>query len=126
MPDTHTVSPTVAQDDFDALSKLIRDAHREVQSAGGALLHHAMAAGDGLNAAQEKVSGNWKSWEYCFLSVHTALVYQRLARHREQIEAELERAGQLSLRAALRLIAKPPATSLIKFSIVSTHTCANI
>jgi hypothetical protein len=68
-----------------------------------------MNAGDALAAAQKKVSGNWKSWlrENCFLSVDTALVYQRLARRREQIETELERAGGLSLRAALRLTAKP-------------------
>src|SRR5262249_43418713 len=68
-----------------------------------------MAAGDALIAAQEKVNGNWKLWlrDNCFLSVRTALVYARLARHRSAIEAELGRVGDLSLRAALRLIAKP-------------------
>jgi hypothetical protein len=35
------------------------------------------------------------------------LVYQQLARHREQIEAEVARIGDLSLRAARRLIAGP-------------------
>jgi hypothetical protein len=104
----HTISQPDAQD-LSTLAKTIRDEHRAVQAAGGALLHHAMNAGDGLIVAQEKVSGTWKSWlnEHCLLSVHTALVYQRLARHREQIEAEVERAGDLSLRAALRLTAKP-------------------
>jgi hypothetical protein len=103
----HTISQINAQD-LSTLAKTIRDEDRAVRVAGGALLHHAMNAGDALIAAQEKVSGNWKSWlrENCFLSVDTALVYQRLARHREQIEAEAERAGNLSLRAALRLIAK--------------------
>jgi hypothetical protein len=108
MHGTHTISQTDTQD-LPALAKTIRDEHHAVQAAGGALLHHAMNAGDALTAAQEKVSGNWKSWlrENCFLSVHTALVYQRLARHRKQIEAQVERAGDLSLRAALRLIAEP-------------------
>jgi hypothetical protein len=110
MRDTRTISQPDTQDlPLPTLAKTIRDEHRAVQAAGGALLHHAMNAGDALTVAQEKVSGNWKSWlhENCFLSVHTALVYQRLARHREQIEAEVERAGDLSLRAALRLIVKP-------------------
>jgi hypothetical protein len=104
-----TSHPSIDTHDLPTLAKRIREEHHAVQVAGGALLHHAMNAGDALIVAQEKVSGNWKSWlrESCFLSVHTALVYQRLARHRERIEAELEHAGNLSLRAALRLIAKP-------------------
>jgi hypothetical protein len=107
--------PTDTQD-LDELAKRIRDAHRGVQSAGGALLHHAMAAGDALTIALNKISGNRKKWlrENCFLSVDTALVYQRLARHREQIEAELGRVGDLSLRAALRLIAEPKPKSTEK------------
>jgi hypothetical protein len=106
--DTDTDFPANTQD-LNELAMRIRDAHRGVQAAGGALLHQAMAAGDALIAAQQKVSSNWKPWlrENCFLSVDTALVYQRLARHREQIEAELGRVGELSLRAALRLIAEP-------------------
>jgi hypothetical protein len=106
MPDTN--SP-VGPQDLPALAQQVREAHSAVQKAGGALLHHAMVAGDALIAAQQKVSSNWKRWlrENCFLSVDTALVYQRLARHREQIEAEIGRAGDLSLRAALRLIATP-------------------
>jgi hypothetical protein len=108
MHGTHGISQPDTQD-LPTLAKTIREEHRAVQAAGGALLHHAMNAGDALTVAQDKVSGNWKSWlrENCFLSVHTALVYQRLARHREQIEAEVERTGDLSLRAALRLIAEP-------------------
>jgi hypothetical protein len=50
--------------------------------------------------------------------MHTALVYQRLARHRERIEAELERAGDLSLRAALRLIAEPRTSEKKKAAAV--------
>jgi len=105
-PDTVSHSDT---QDLPAHASRIREAHSAVQKAGGALLHHAMTAGDALIAAQQKVSSNWKRWlrENCFLSVDTALVYQRLARHREQIEDEIGRAGELSLRGALRLIATP-------------------
>jgi hypothetical protein len=109
MKNVDTISPTDTQD-LSTLIERIHDEHRAVQAAGGALLHHAMNAGDVLTVVQKKVSGNWKSWlrENCsFLSVHTALVYQRLARRREWIEAEVERVGDLSLRAALRLTAKP-------------------
>jgi hypothetical protein len=72
-------------------------------------LHQDLAVGDALIEAQARVSSNWKQWlrENCFLSVRTALLYQRLARHRAEIEAEIERAGELSLRAAVRLIAEP-------------------
>jgi hypothetical protein len=95
------------------LARQIRDAHAAVHSAGAALLHHAMAAGDALLSAQAKVNGSWKLWlrDNCFLSVRTALVYVRLARHRSAIETELGRASDLSLRGALRLIAKPKGSA---------------
>jgi Zincin-like metallopeptidase len=72
-------------------------------------LHHDLDVGDALMGAQNRVSTGWKKWlrDNCFLSVRTALLYQQLARHREEIEAEIERVGELSLRAACRLIAKP-------------------
>ena len=41
-------------------------------------------------------------------------LYMQLARHREKIEVEIERVGELSLRAARRFIAKPRATTLSK------------
>jgi hypothetical protein len=52
---------------------------------------------------------NWKKWlrDNCFLSVSTAQLYQQLARHRDEIEAEVERTGvELGVRAARRLISK--------------------
>jgi hypothetical protein len=62
-----------------------------------------------LIAAQARVTTGWKRWlrENCFLSQRTALLYQQLARHRAEIEAEITRLGELSLRAARRLIAEP-------------------
>jgi hypothetical protein len=76
-------------------------------------LHHDLAVGDALLEAQARVSTGWKRWlrENCFLSVRTALLYQQLARHRAEIEAEIERVGELSLRAAVRLLAKPKSES---------------
>ena len=72
-------------------------------------LHHDLDIGDALLEPQARVSSGWKRWlrENCFLSVRTALLYQRLARHRAEIEAEIERVGELSLRAAVRLLTTP-------------------
>jgi hypothetical protein len=63
-----------------------------------------------LIAAQTKISAkNWRAWlrENCFVGVSTAFLYQQFARHRAEIEAELERIPYLSLCGARRLIAKP-------------------
>jgi hypothetical protein len=105
---------SAAAHDVNALEELarrIRDAHQAAQAAWCNALHHALDAGDALAEAQTRVSTGWKKWlrENCFLSVRTALLYQQLARHRAEIEAELERVGPLSLRAARRLIAEPRA-----------------
>jgi len=101
-------TPDTTPDDLQDLACRIRQAVKAVQNGGAALLHLAMKAGDALNQAQERVSTNWKKWlhDNCFMSVRSALVYQQLANHRDEIQAEIERAGEISLRAALRLIAK--------------------
>jgi hypothetical protein len=108
MENVNTISPTDTQD-LAELARRIRESHHAAQAAGVTALHHALDAGDAVIAAHAKISGNWKSWlrDNCFLSVRTALLYQQLARHREEIEAEIERIPHLSLRAARRLIAKP-------------------
>jgi hypothetical protein len=94
---------------LDDLARRIRESRQAAQQAGAAVLHHSLDAGDALNAAQARVSTGWKRWlkNNCFLSVRTALVYQQLARHRDEIEAAIGQAGELSMRAALRLITKP-------------------
>jgi hypothetical protein len=94
---------------LDQLAHRIREARQAAQQAGAALLHHTLDAGDALNEAQTRVSTGWKRWlrDNCFLSVRTAFVYQQLANHRTEIEAAIGQAGELSLRAALRLIAPP-------------------
>jgi hypothetical protein len=94
---------------LDELALRVRTALRAAQQSRCNALHQDLAVGDALIEAQARVSSNWKQWlrENCFLSVRTALLYQRLARHRAEIEAEIERVGELSLRAAVRLIAEP-------------------
>ena len=90
---------------------------RSENKSGAALLHHAMAAGDALNLAQanlHKTNLTWKQWvrENCFIDWRTARVRQQLANHREEIEAEIQKAGDyFSIRAALRKITKPKKKS---------------
>jgi hypothetical protein len=94
---------------LDDFARLIRAGLAAARKDRCNALHHDLDVGDALNAAQQRVTTGWKRWvrEHCFLSVRTALLYQRLARHRAEIEAEIERVGELSLRAAVRLIAGP-------------------
>ena len=93
---------------------------RSENKSGAALLHHAMNAGDALNLAQanlHKTNLTWKQWvrENCFIDWRTARVRQQLANHREEIEAEVQKAGNyFSIRAALRKIAKNPKNSSSK------------
>jgi hypothetical protein len=72
-------------------------------------LQRALSAGDALIAAQDALSERrqWINWlrTCCSLKERTAFLYMRLARRREVIEAEQQHVGDLSLRAALRLIA---------------------
>ena len=85
---------------------------RSENKSGAAVLHHAMNAGDALNLAhanQHLTNLTWKQWlrQNCFISVRTAFVRQQLARHRDEIEAEIQRVGDyFSIRAALRKITK--------------------
>jgi hypothetical protein len=98
------------QQDLTALAKQIRDALQASRKDRCNALHRDLDVGDALIAAEGQVAeGRWKHWlrENCFLSTRTAFLYMQLARHRDKIEAEIERVGELSLRAAVRLIAKP-------------------
>jgi hypothetical protein len=96
----------VAQDALAQLAATIRAELHAALEAGCSVLHHVMNAGDALNTAQAKVESSWKPWlkENCLLSVRTALVYQRLARHRNEIEARMAEGVHLSIRGALSLI----------------------
>ena len=93
----------------DELAVIIRDEIQQARKAWSNALGHAMNAGDALIAVQPKVAERgiaWKKWlkENCFIGVSTAQLYQQLARHRDQIETELQVRGELSLRGARQLI----------------------
>jgi hypothetical protein len=105
---TGASGPAVA-DCRSVLQQLAAEARDEIRlgdEAGLTALHHYMAAGDKIEKALQRVSGNKKVWlrENGFV-VSTALLYVRLARHREQIEIEISQFGTgLSLRGARKLI----------------------
>ena len=69
-----------------------------------------MKVGDLLIEAQGRITSGWKRWlrEHCFLGARTAMVYVRLARHRDEIEAEPQRVDDLSLRAVSASSLSPP------------------
>ena len=95
---------------LDELAERVRAALEASRRDRCNALHHDLEAGDALMVVQARgVEIPWKQWlrENCFLSERTAMLYMQLARHREEIEAEIERVGDLSLRAAVRLISKP-------------------
>jgi hypothetical protein len=103
-------SDIVAADNLDTLAQRIRTACEEIQDSRVTALRAVLRAGDDLRAAKTQVlPGTWVRWlqDHCFLGVRTAQVYIQLAKHREQIERELDRGADLSLRDARRLIMKP-------------------
>jgi hypothetical protein len=92
------------------LARQVREACQAARQSGLTALDHIFRAGEALNKAQEQVRGNWKRWlrESCFLGVSTALLYQRIARHRAEIETKAKEDPNFSLRAARQLLTKEP------------------
>jgi hypothetical protein len=98
---------------LDELARQIRESLRASREAASNALDHALDAGDALAEAINRVSTDKKKRlrDNCFLAVSTAYLYLELAAHRSEIEAARSRAGELSIRAARRLIAKPSGRS---------------
>jgi hypothetical protein len=96
------------------LARHIRDAHKAVQVATANALAAAFEAGESLIEAKKRVVTGWERWvrENCFLGGSTVRLYVQLAHHRAEIEAEISRAGELSIRAAQKLIAKKSPENL--------------
>jgi hypothetical protein len=115
MDDKNIVTDSaIVKVDLDILAAHIRTAHEAIGLALSNALDHAFAAGEALLEAQAQVKyGAWRSWLHnnCAVSERTARLYMALARHRAEIEAERQRVAELTLRGALKLIAKPGATS---------------
>jgi hypothetical protein len=71
-------------------------------------LLHVMAAGDLLLEAKSRLKhGEWTPWllEHCDIPERTVNRYMRLAKNRAVVEAEMEKCADLSVNAAIRLLA---------------------
>jgi hypothetical protein len=92
---------------LEELADQIRERHKVVRAALANALAAALDAGDALIEAQTRVpKGKWQQWlqKNCFLGLSTAKLYMRFARGRGRIEHEIERAGDLSIRAVRKLL----------------------
>jgi hypothetical protein len=101
--------PSGAQLDRKALIETVRSAHQTVCEAGRTALQAAITAGAALLRLKKLVNhGEWAHYlrHHCELSERTAQTYIQLAVHRVLIEANPQRAADLSLRGALKLISK--------------------
>jgi hypothetical protein len=90
------------------LAARIRTKHEAVRHAQKSALELAMAAGDMLLEAKSQLNhGQWSPWlqEYCAIPDRTARLYMRLAKNRKVIETV--DAVDLSISAAVRLLATP-------------------
>jgi hypothetical protein len=106
----NNISSHIGQD-LDDLAGRIRQAHDRVHRTSAETLTLALAAGDLLVEAKSQVPPKkWGAWlrANCFMGSSTARLYIQLAEHRTEIENEVSRFPDLSLRAARKLIAKPP------------------
>jgi hypothetical protein len=88
------------------LAARITTAHEQVGLAARNALEHAMAAGDLLAEAKDRVGhGRWETWlKILNIPPRTASHYMRLAENRELIEAKSANVADLTIAAALRLI----------------------
>jgi hypothetical protein len=107
---TTVITPVKIEADLQALAEIARHHHQNVTTAAANMLDSAMAAGDALIAIENsrKVRhGEWTSWvpRNCGLNPRTAARYMQLARARPVLEPNRSRATDLSIAAALKLIA---------------------
>jgi hypothetical protein len=95
----------------DLVARILAE-HEAVGTATRSIIKHAMAAGDLLIEAEKQVKhGERERWyrESCGISPRRAQVYMQLARGRAIIEANPQRAADLSIRAALKTLELPKA-----------------
>jgi hypothetical protein len=99
---------------LDKLAEVVRTADRGVALAATGLIMNALAAGEALLVAKEKIPhGGWLKWlkAECDLSEDRAERYMRLARGRAVLEANSARMRNLSLAGALQLLPKTARSS---------------
>ena len=123
---------TAGAADLDEFATTIRAEIQKCRKALSNALDAAMNAGDALRVVRPYVDAAgipWQRWlkDNCFIGKSTALLYVQLAEHRADIEAEIDRGVELSLRAARRLISTPrnnsapPTTSTKEEESLVTH-----
>jgi hypothetical protein len=96
------------------LAAKIKVEHEAAIGTARTTLKHAMAAGDLLIKAKELVGhGKWLAWlkANCEFSKSTAENYMRLAKSRSKLETKSTTVGNLGVREAVGLIAKPKKSS---------------
>jgi hypothetical protein len=112
MSDNIDTKPEIVKtDDPKALVEIIRTSHQAVRNAAYNILREAITAGEALLKLKESVGhGEWGHYlrRHCELGERTAQVYMRLAEHRAELDANPQRAADLSLRGALKFIGKEP------------------
>lgn len=99
----------IPEDRLPTLAAQINAAHDMASRSAQAAITHAIAVGEGLIEAKALVDhGQWLPWlaENCDFSEDTAQTYMKLARNREQVLANTERARYLPIREALKAIRK--------------------
>jgi hypothetical protein len=129
---TDIVEAPVAVKDLKTLANEIRIAHAAAGNTAQNFLEHILTAGDGLIEARKQVKhGEWGAWlkRECALperdlSERTAQAYMQIARGRAALEANPQRAADLSLRGALRLL-QPPKPSPRRTPSRSSRSKAN-
>src|SRR5208337_1973314 len=95
---------------LDDLAGRIRAEHQGACAAAKRSIEHAMAAGDLLNEAKDRlVHGQWGPWleANCEMSARTARRYMNLASNRDFIEAKMATVADLTIRGADKLLAAP-------------------
>jgi hypothetical protein len=96
-----------AGNDREALIEAVKVAHQAVCNASRNVLSQAIIAGTALLKLKKLIKhGEWRHYlqRHCELSERSAQAYMRIAEHRELLEANPQRAADLSLRGALKLI----------------------
>jgi hypothetical protein len=101
--------PTAPAQDLEERAERVRKCLLLVSTAVENYLEHALATGDELIRNKAEIPhGGWLEWlRTCDLTEDTAGRFMRLARHRAELTANSARVRNLSLTAALKLIAKP-------------------
>src|SRR5258708_17824711 len=119
---------TQLSNSLESLATRIRKEQRAIEAALTSIAAHVMAAGDLLIEAKKKLPhGEWLPWLtlHCEVSERTAQVYMQLARKRTEIEANPQRAADLTdltVRKMLTMGAPPPAKVV---EMITPHRIAN-